>query len=470
MERLLTKLRQRFYLQLHRVRLPLILTAVFLGLKLQAEEKATDTVPSGSEATESMQTENEKATTPPESKKTAPVKKVFTLHNLAVENGFLIAAEQVILETPVPPIKGPIVAQYLPALCEAHGWELKKFPGSESIFSIHAPDLAKTQMVPMASLSPEELETFRSSGMETLKFNNVLYVRAPSGLDMPEILRPKPLFYQVLITKYSREKLLNLSFDFRRTLLEAERISLGGPFDPISLLDLFELDITNGAVVDRYALHIEGTTSTPAQWEQKESRNFFIESRNFDDSRIATDREEIEAGKSFQIEPIGDEFFRIRIEDTDLIDTGVQGLIYTSDIDLSKGYGSLMISSTEETKRKSFFKSRRKSESTFYHLIEIRVSPSAFPRKTLTPAALKVNDNKPIQATPVKAIRAVPIKKPVPEPSKNLQIRRKPPLGVVTAELPKDGAEGNFEAPWGWYLTEKPKFHEKTVNAAALQN
>jgi len=297
------------------------------------------------------------------------------LEQVARENKFVVFAEPDILLMSVPRyVSGINPKDYVSALCQVHGWTYSQ-SNTSNVFIIKAPDIAKVAVIPKSAFSQETEQEFRSLGYDTYEFNNRLYTRIPDALNLPKIKQPKPLKFTLRITQFNKTKLdeLGLSVDVLAGIQNENASILGSftlfdlvsgatPVAPSSaqyfnLLSSVRLSKLKSSIHNTWTVSMFGNDVSTTGWNEEQTQNVLIENANVDDARVSVDREEITAGRSLLVDPIGNDTFRINLTDTSVNpDTlGVTGLSYQGDVSLKGGHITWIQTARTVEKAKGLF-------------------------------------------------------------------------------------------------------------------
>ncbi len=119
-------------------------------------------------------------------------------------------------------------------------------------------------------------------------------------------------------------------------------------------------------ITNEWHVQLEGNDIEPALWEEKQTKNVFLESRNVDDTRVAVDREEINGGKKIEIIPVGNGFYRVTLEDLSIFGNDVTGLSSTGVVDLRGRKATWVYQGTQVVERKGLFRKGYSKQSVSY--------------------------------------------------------------------------------------------------------
>jgi len=294
---------------------------------------------------------------------------------VANEAGVIVVAESVVLEARVfrSPPDFPF-GDYLRAIAEVHGWAAIKTPWG---YQIKAPDLAAPYIVPRSAVGADGLQGVVGEEWPAARTEDYYVVRAPQGSFLPPVAEASGITYRVSVVQVDALELADLGISIN-VLAEVQKsqFSLLSQFTFAEVLKSGAAEASGvsalgigaavglaksaGTISGSWYVVLEGNTVEPAIWSEQQTRNIYLESRNVNDSRVAVDREQIQAGKRIEILPVGNGFFRFRIEDLSIVEDDVRGLSAIGVVDLRGRKASWIYGGSIETKQRGLF--RRKTE------------------------------------------------------------------------------------------------------------
>ncbi len=269
---------------------------------------------------------------------------------------------------------------FLSALAEVHGWQFEP-TSSGKVFKIKANDLAKNVMIPFSSLSKKEADLFRSLGYESIKFNNVLYLRAPQGLYLPPVQQPIPLVFTVTVNTYDQTLLSDAGIDINAlATFQSRYLKLFSSYNPAtSVLALQNEGLISNiginykklsdSVKGSFTLNLEGNNISETLWREERTRTLLIGNSNVNDARVSVDSQQLTGGRSLSIEPLGSNIYRINFTDKDVQDNNdVTGLTYSADISLDNRSAKLILNSQTHTNKRKLFRKIKQIDNNYYVL------------------------------------------------------------------------------------------------------